>query len=224
MMIRKGGEMYMSESTGGKETTLHSKPEENAQRCEDAAPQDVKDEIKDEFKDETLDEIKEKKQAKKSEQSRKIAKLEKALAKTEEERDSFKDSYQRTFSEFNNFKKRTQTAASMAVKIGVCDAIEKILPVIDNFERALGHVEDQEDDAFATGVSMVYKQLMDIFEAMDIKEIFALGEVFDPNLHQAIHQAPAEEGIETNTVVTVVQKGYMLGDKILRHSMVIVSK
>ena len=96
--------------------------------------------------------------------------------------------------------------------------------MIDNFERALEHVEEQDDDAFVIGVSMVYKQLLDILEVMGVTEISALGEVFNPNLHQAIQQTEAEEGAETNTVVTVVQKGYMLGDKILRHSMVIVNK
>ena len=156
--------------------------------------------------------------------NKEIIELKKALAKAEEERDSFKDSYQRTFSEFNNYKKRNQTAASQAVTTGVCDAIEKILPVLDNFERALEHAEDQKDDAFATGVSMVYKQLADILAGMGVEELPALGEPFDPNLHQAIQQVEPEDGQESDTVVGVVQKGYTLGDRILRHSMVIVSK
>ena len=156
--------------------------------------------------------------------NKEIIELKEALAKAEEERDSFKDSYQRTFSEFNNYKKRNQTATSQAVTTGVCDAIEKILPVLDNFERALEHAEDQKDDAFATGVSMVYKQLADIVAGMGVEEIPALGEQFDPNLHQAIQQVEPENGQESDTVVGVVQKGYTLGDRILRHSMVIVSK
>ena len=158
-------------------------------------------------------------------EDKKIAKLTKALEKAEEEKCSFKDSYQRTFSEFNNFKKRNQSAIGCAMKDGACDAIARILPVLDNFERALEHAEDQDDSAFADGVSMVYKQLVDILAGMDVAEIPSLGEQFDPNVHHAIQQIEVEEGeAEPNTVVMVVQKGYMLGEKILRHSMVIVSK
>lgn len=212
----------MSESNKEKETLEQYSDEiienavnqESEKECED----------KNESKDEVKDEVKEKKQQKKHDDSKKLNKIEKALAKAEAERDSFKDSYQRTFSEFNNFKKRNQTAASLAVKTGSCDTLEKIIPVLDNFERALEQVDGQEDNAFAKGMRMVYKQLLDIIEGMGVKEIPSLGELFDPNLHQAIQQMEAEEGVEANTVVTVVQKGYMVEERILRHSMVIVSK
>jgi len=169
----------------------------------------------------TEDEIKAK-SAKDAE--KKVKKLEKALSKLEDERDSLKDSYQRTFSEFNNFKKRSQGAACIAVKDGMGEAVEKILPVLDNFERALEHADEQQDTAFAQGVLMVYKQLIDILTAMEVSEIPAMGEVFDPTLHHAIQQAEAEDGTAPDTVVAVVQKGYKMCDKILRHSMVIVSK
>ena len=155
---------------------------------------------------------------------KKVKKLEKALEKTEQERDALKDSYQRTFSEFNNYKKRNQALATQSINIGVCDTIEKILPVIDNFERALEHADDVADKAFAQGVLMVYRQLCDILTAMGVKEIPALGEQFDPNLHQAIQQVDAPDGEPANTIVNVVQKGYVQGEKIIRHSMVIVSK
>lgn len=158
-------------------------------------------------------------------QDRKIVKLEAALAQTEEEKCAFKDSYQRAFSEFNNFKKRNASAIGCAMIDGSCDTVVKILPVLDNFERALEHAEDQEDSAFADGVLLVYKQLVDILTGMGVTEIPSQGEPFDPNVHHAIQQVEVEEGEALpNTVVTVVQKGYMLGEKILRHSMVIVSK
>ncbi len=158
-------------------------------------------------------------------QDKRVVKLEKALAQAEEEKNAFKDSYQRTFSDFNNFKKRNTAAISCAMKDGSCDTIAKILPVLDNFERALVHAEEQEDSAFANGVSLVYKQLVDILAGMCVIEIPSLGEPFDPNVHHAIQQVEVAQGeAEPNTVVAVVQKGYMLGDKILRHSMVIVSK
>lgn len=153
-----------------------------------------------------------------------IKKLETALAKAEEERDAFKDNYQRTFSEFNNFKKRNQSAVSQAITTGVCDAVEKILPVLDNLERALGHVEDLDEDPMAKGVTMVLTQLKDILTGMGVKEISAKGEPFDPCVHQAIQQTESKEGEVPGTVAQVVQKGYILGDKILRHSMVIVNK
>jgi len=154
----------------------------------------------------------------------KIEKLQKALEKAEKERDSYLENYQRTFSEFNNFKKRNNSAIACAMKDGCADTVTMILPVMDNFERALEHAEDSSDEALAEGVLMVYRQLSGILESLGVKEIPAMGEPFDPNIHQAIQQVEAEEGIAENTVVMVVQKGYMLGDKILRHSMVIVSK
>lgn len=174
-------------------------------------------------KDREKEDKKSKAKAAKAE-DKKITKLTKALEKAEKERDTYLDSYQRTFSEFNNFKKRNQTASACARKEGCADTVEKILPVIDNFERALAHAEESTDKAFADGVTMVYKQLKDIMESLGVKEIPAEGEPFDPNVHQAIQQVESEEGVAADTVVQVVQKGYTLGDKIIRHSMVIVSK
>ncbi len=153
-----------------------------------------------------------------------VEKMKKAMEALQKERDSYLDNYQRTFSDFNNYKKRNQSAVSCAIQDGCADTVVKILPVMDNFERALSHVEDSTDKALAEGVLMVYKQLAEILVSMGVKEIPAQGELFDPNLHQAIQQAPSQEGVAPDTVVQVVQKGYMLGDKILRHSMVIVSK
>ena len=151
-------------------------------------------------------------------------KLKKAMEALQQERDSYLDSYQRTFSDFNNYKKRNQAAVSCAIQDGCADTVVKMLPVMDNFERALSHVEDSTDKALAEGVLMVYKQFSDILTSIGVKEIPAEGEPFDPKLHQAIQQAEPQEGVAPNTVVQVVQKGYMLGEKILRHSMVIVSK
>lgn len=160
----------------------------------------------------------------KNHRGRETAKLEKALAKAIEERDSFKDSYLRTFSDYNNYKKRNQTLTSQAMKSGASDVIEKILPVLDNLERALEHIEENSEDGLAKGVLMVYKQLSDIIAALGVKEIPALGCEFDPNVHQAIQQVDAKEGEKAGTVAAVALKGYMLDDRVLRHSMVIVNK
>lgn len=174
--------------------------------------------IEEDLKDNNTEEKTEKKESKKME------KLKDALEKAEKERDSYLNSYQRTFSEFNNFKKRNQSAVACAMKDGCADTVIMMLPVMDNFERALEHADDSSDKGLAEGVQMVYRQLCAILDNLGVKEISAMGEPFDPNLHQAIQQVEADEGIASNTVVQVVQKGYMMGDKILRHSMVIVSK
>ena len=108
------------------------------------------------------------------------------------------------------------------MKTGARDVIERILPVIDNFERALDHVNGE--DPLAQGVLMVYKQLTDIIAGMGVTEIPAMGAQCDPNLHQAIQQGDAQAGEDPGTIAAVAQKGYMLDDKILRHSMVVVNK
>ncbi len=166
----------------------------------------------------------EKKTSGKSHKNIEMAKLEKALAAAIEERDSFKDSYLRTFSDYNNYRKRNQTLAAQAMKTGAVEVIEKILPVIDNFERALEHVNGEDEDPLAQGVMMVYKQLTGIITGFGVTEIPALGKEFDPNLHHAIQQADTKDGETPGTVSAVALKGYMLDDKVLRHSMVIVNK
>ena len=187
--------------------------------------QDIRNNSRNEDKPELIEEEAQDEQKEKHKSDRKtLKKLETELKQVQEERDAFKDSYQRTFSEFNNFKKRNQTMASQAIHTGMCDAVEKMLPVLDNLERALEHVGADETDPLAKGVEMVYAQLTDILTAMGVKEIPADGEPFDPTVHQAIQQVDPAEGEASGSVASVVQKGYMLGDKILRHSMVIVNK
>lgn len=150
-------------------------------------------------------------------------KLEAALEAAEMERDDFKDRYLRTFSDFNNYKKRSLSASAVANRDGQGEVIAKILPVLDNFERALEPMDEQDGGAFVKGMFMVYRQLSDAVAAFGVKEIPAQGEAFDPNLHQAISIGEAE-GKEPGIVLSVLQKGYMMDDKVLRHSMVTVSK
>lgn len=160
----------------------------------------------------------------KNHRNKDAARLEKALSQAIEERDSYRDSYQRTFSDYNNYKKRNQALASQAMKAGACEVIEKILPVVDNIERALEHVDESSDNALEKGVMMVYKQLSDILASLGVKEIPARGCQFDPNVHQAIQQVEAAEGEAPGTVSAVALKGYTLDDRVVRHSMVIVNK
>jgi|AGTN01.1.fsa_nt_gi Molecular chaperone GrpE (heat shock protein) len=151
-------------------------------------------------------------------------KIEAALAAAQLERDDFKDRYLRTFSDFNNYKKRNLSAVAIANRDGQGEVIERMLPVLDSFERALEPMEAQQDDAFVKGMFMVYRQIACAFEALGVKEIPAKGEPFDPSLHQAISMEDAADGQEAGIVTNVLQKGYMLDDKVLRHSMVTVSK
>lgn len=156
--------------------------------------------------------------------SRYSHKLEAALEAAEKERDDFKDRYLRTFSDFNNYKKRSLTAAALANCDGQAEVIAKILPVLDNFERALEPYGEECEDAFVKGMLMVYRQLSAAVSSLGCKEIPAQGEAFDPNVHQAISLEEAAEGQQPGVVTGVLQKGYTLGDKVLRHSMVTVSK
>ncbi len=163
------------------------------------------------------------KEAEKSDH-KKSSKADKKLAEALAERDDFKDKYQRTFSEFNNYKKRMASTRAEAIKDGQCEAVAKILPVLDSFERALEHIEDGEESALAQGFKMVYKQLILAVEQMGITEMGAPGDEFDPNLHQAIQMVDTPEDEKSGTVAGVVQKGYKMEDRIIRHCMVMVNK
>lgn len=151
-------------------------------------------------------------------------KLENELKAVMAERDDYKDKYLRTLAEFNNFKKRTASSRSEALKDGQCAAIEQVLPVLDNLERALEHIEADKENPMAQGVAMVHKLLSETLQKLGIEEIPALGEPFDPTKHQAVQMVEAKEGDIPGNVGVVVQKGYMADDRVIRHSMVIVNK
>jgi molecular chaperone GrpE len=151
-------------------------------------------------------------------------KLENELKAVMAEREDYKDKYLRTLAEFNNYKKRTAGTRSEALKDGQCEAIGQILPVLDNLERALEHIEADKDNPMAQGVAMVHKLLADTLGKLGIEEIPALGEPFDPTKHQAVQMVEAAEGETPGNVGAVVQKGYMADDRVIRHSMVIVNK
>jgi len=140
------------------------------------------------------------------------------------ERDEYKDKYLRLLAEFNNYKKRTASTRTDAIRDGQCDVIAQILPVLDNLERALEHIEEGTDNPMAQGIQMVQRQLVETLEKLGIKEIPALGEPFNPNLHQAVQMVDTAEGQTPGNVSAVLLKGYMTDDRVIRHSMVIVNK
>lgn len=133
------------------------------------------------------------------------------------------DKYKRTFAEFDNFRKRSEKEKSAMYEVGAKDVIEKILPVVDNFERGFKAVSEEElATPFAEGMDKIYKQLLKTLEDLGVKEIEAEGNEFDPNLHNAVMHVEDEE-LGENVVAEVLQKGYMYRDSVVRHSMVKVA-
>lgn len=126
---------------------------------------------------------------------------------------------QRVQADFENFRRRNESVRADAYADGRKDTAALMLPVLDNLERAVEAAAGSPDDALKNGVEMVLKQMTDAYGKLEVKPIDRLGEKFDPNLENAILQGTADEG-EPGTVCQVLQKGYMIGDKVLRHAMV----
>ena len=131
------------------------------------------------------------------------------------------DKVRRQMAEFENFRKRSEKEKSQMYEVGAKSILEKILPVVDNFERGLKGMEESEDP-FAQGMQMIYKQLMTSLEEAGVSPIEALGNEFDPNFHNAVMHVEDEEAGESE-IVEEFQKGYMYHDTVLRHSMVKVA-
>ena len=133
------------------------------------------------------------------------------------------DKLTRQMAEFDNYRKRTEKEKSAMYEIGAKDIVEKILPVVDNFERGLQSVaEENKEDPFVQGMDKIYKQLMTTLEGIGVKPIEAVGQEFNPDFHNAVMHIDDEEQPE-NVIVEEFQKGYMFGDKVLRYSMVKVA-
>lgn len=146
----------------------------------------------------------------------------KLKAAEDKAKESF-DKYLRQVAEFDNYRKRTTAEKASMYSNGVRDTVEKLLPVIDNFERAVSAIpEEEKENSFFVGVEMILKQLREVLTSMDVKEIEAEGQPFDPNLHNAVMHID-DESCDENVIVEVFQKGYILGDKVIRHSMVKVA-
>ncbi|WP_315576244.1 nucleotide exchange factor GrpE [Oribacterium parvum] len=135
-----------------------------------------------------------------------------------------KDKYLRTLAEYENFRKRSEKEKAQMFELGAKSIIEQLLPVVDNFERALEHIpEEEKENSFAKGVEGIYKQIQKMFSDCDIQAIEAVGQKFDPALHNAV--MTEEEGdAEEDTVTADLQKGYTYRGNVVRHSMVKVKK
>lgn len=156
--------------------------------------------------------------ADKKEKKRRDKKQDAMKEKVEE----LEDRVKRQMAEFDNFRKRTEKEKTAMFETGAKSVIEKILPVVDNFERGLASVpEEEKEGALAQGMQMIYKQLMTELENLDVKPIPAVGEEFNPEFHNAVMQTQSDE-FESGVVAQELQKGYTYRDSVVRHSMVAV--
>ena len=153
-----------------------------------------------------------------TEQVADVAALQQELEKTKAQCDEYLDLAQRKQAEFANYRRRTEGVRQEAFDDGRRDAIDKLLPVIDNLERALAAAGENEAGLKA-GVEMVLRQTKETFAKMGVEEIDPLGQPFDAELHNAVMQGSEDEG-EPGTVCMVLQKGYKLGNRVIRHAMV----
>lgn len=216
----------MSKEDMIKEAVEEEKAE--AAKMEDEAAADEQDEAaetKGSVEEEASKETEESQDTKDTESKEKkkfFAKKEKK-DKKDEKIEELTDRLTRQMAEFDNFRKRTEREKSQMYEIGAKDIIEKILPVIDNFERGLAAVpEESKEDPFVEGMEKIYKQIMTTLEGVGVKPIEAVGQEFNPDFHNAVMHVEDEEAGE-NIITEEFQKGYMYHDSVVRHSMVKVA-
>ncbi len=155
--------------------------------------------------------------------SEKSEKQKKKKDKKEEKIEELTDQLMRQMAEFDNYRKRTDKEKASMYIIGAKEIVEKILPVVDNFERGLTAVpEEQKEDPFVDGMNKIYKQMITVLEESGVKPIEAVGSEFDPNLHNAVMHVE-DESVGENIIVEEFQKGYLYKDFVVRHSMVKVA-
>ena len=167
--------------------------------------------------------VKEEKEKKSFFKNAKAEKVEKALKEAEEKLEEAKDRIQRQMAEFDNYRKRTDKEKAASFELGARSIIEKLLPVVDSFERGLASLDEKDkEEPFETGMVQVYKQLEKIFEELEVAPIEAVGQPFNADLHNAVMHVEDEEQPE-NTVVEEFQKGYTFKGTVIRYSMVKVA-
>ena len=146
--------------------------------------------------------------------------LREELENLQKAKDELYDKYLRTLAEYDNFRKRSQREKDAIYGDATVDTVKKLLPVLDNFERALNY--ECKDEEFKKGIALIQNTLVEVFDNIGVKEIPAIDEQFDPNLHEAVMHLD-NPAYGENVVTDVYRKGYMLGDKVIRHTMVIVA-
>ena len=202
------------EDTTQKETQTEPQTEDKEQQT-DAAQENTEQE-------QTADAAKEDADNKDDKSDKKKSFFGKKDNKLQDRVDELEDRVKRQMAEFENFRKRTDKEKTAMFETGAKSVIEKILPVVDNFERGLaGLSEAEKKHPFAEGMAMVYKQLMAELDKLEVKPIEAVGCEFDPNLHNAVMQVESDE-YESGIIAQELQKGYTYRDTVVRHSMVAV--
>lgn len=157
---------------------------------------------------------------------KKIEKLRKKLKKAEEEKREYLDGWQRAKADFINFKKRTEESKKELAKYSSENIILQILPIVDNFEQAFNDTEAWKsvDENWRKGIEMIYNQLLEILKDNNVEEIKSLGETFDPKIHECVETVEIEDEKDDDKILEVIQKGYRIDDKIIRHPRVKVGK
>lgn len=210
-------EQNIEEPAAEEQKNIEETPDIGQKGSDDSADevQDKPEESKETGSDEEDEESRKKGKWKKNDK-----KLEALKQKNEE----LEDRVMRQMAEFENFRKRTEKEKSVMFEMGAKSVIEKILPVVDNFERGLASVSDEEKaDPIYEGMNLIYKQLTDELDKLGVKPIEALGVEFNPEFHNAVMQEESEE-FEEGIICKELQKGYTYRDSVVRHSMVAVAK
>lgn len=200
------------------EETEETTAEAVEETCEDCATESCEAEVETQDSvEETEEEVTEEKEGKGffgKKKDKKVAALEEKVAELE-------DRTKRQMAEFENFRKRTEKEKSQMFETGAKSVIEKILPVIDNFERGLVAIEPDNKDSFYEGMVMIHKHMLAELEKIGVTPIEAVGKEFDPNFHNAVMQVESEE-FKSGIVAQELQKGYMYRETVIRYSMVAV--
>ena len=205
-----------------KETIDNETAESKAEEIEIEGADEKSTQTAEETKDTDVNEAKSEDDASADADEKKGLFKKKKKDKKDEQIEELNDRLKRQMAEFENFRKRSEKEKSQMFDMGAKTIVEKILPVIDNFERGLAAVpDDKKDDPFITGMDKVYKQMLTELDAAGVKPIECVGHEFDPDFHNAVMQVENDE-LESGTVAQELQKGYMYKDSVVRHSMVSV--
>ena len=204
--------------------------EETVEETTSEAAEETTEETTEEVTEETTEESEDKVEGKdkdSTETDAKDKKKEKKFGIKKDKKDQLieelTDKYKRTFAEFDNFRKRSEKEKSAMYGMGAKDVVEKILPVMDNFERGFATVTDeQKEDPFVKGMELIYNQMVQTLEELGVKEIEAQDKEFNPDFHNAVMHVE-DENVGDNIIVEVLQKGYTYKDTVVRHSVVKVA-
>ena len=216
-MSDKEKEVIDEENTSAEEETqTEEEVREEAQTSEESAETETAESAEEE---QTAEEEKEE-----GGKLKNFKKKDKKLEALENQKKELEDKVMRQMAEFENYRKRTEKEKATMFEMGAKSVIEKMLPVVDNFERGLASVpQENQTDPIYEGMNLIYKQLMGELDKLGVKPIEALGQEFNPDLHNAVMQVESEE-FEEGIVAQELQKGYMYRDSVVRHSMVAVAQ